>query len=161
MGRRVTLVSILFLLLAAAGVSYYYAVTISPNTNTAFSVPTTISSSTVTPTGVRSSQSSGLPDSANKSMVIVTIPQNSGVFEGANFTPSEFTVVIGVNNTVKWINQDQLSAHSVTALAFPAGFPKFDPVLIDPGQTFTLKLSVPGTYVYYCFWHPGWLRGTI
>src|SRR2546429_5698959 len=144
MERRLTAVFVLSLLIAAAGFTYYYAVTISPVTTAASS----------SPASTRTSQSTGVSDSVNKSVVIVIIPQDSGVFEGANFTPSEFTVVIGVNNTVRWINQDQLSAHSVTALAFPAGFPKFEPVLIDPGQIFTLKLSVPRPYITYCFWHP-------
>ena len=139
MDRRARMVMVLLLLFAGAGLSYLYAVI-------------TLSGTT---------QSDGLSSSVNKSIVVVLIPKNSGVFGGANFTPSELTVEIGVNNTIKWINEDQLSAHSVTPLEVPAGFPKFNPIIIEPGQTATLKLSVPGTYVYYCLWHPGWLRGTI
>ena len=97
----------------------------------------------------------------NGNVITVMIPKTAGVFGGSNFTPANITVVIGINNTIKWVNEDSLSSHSITSLSIPNGFPKFDPVFIDYGHSYTMKLTVPGTYVYYCLWHPGWLRGTI
>lgn len=162
MDRRVAILVFLLLLFSAAGVSYYGVTSIS-STNTG--VKTTEPSTATFPTGAintaRNSQTGSVSSSVDRSIVIVIIPKNSSIFGGANFTPSEFTVVIGVNNTIEWINEDVLSAHSVTALEVPTGFAKFDPVIIGSGQTFTMKLTVPGTYIYYCLWHPGWLRGTI
>jgi len=38
---------------------------------------------------------------------------------------------------------------------------KFDSGILNQGQTFTLTLTVPGTYRFYCTIHPTWMRGTI
>lgn len=73
--------------------------------------------------------------------------------------PWNFTVVIGVNNTIEWINDDHL-AHTVTALSVPAGATYFDSGLVNPGQSFVTTLSIPGVYKYDCAWHP-WLAGVI
>lgn len=162
MNKRVAILFFLLLVFSAASVSYYGVTSIS-STNTG--IKTTEQSATTLPTGdistARNSQTGSVSSSVDRSIVVVIIPKNSSIFGGANFTPSEFTVVIGVNNTIEWINEDVLSAHSVTALEVPTGFAKFDPVIIDSGQRFTMKLTVPGIYIYYCLWHPGWLKGTI
>ena len=73
--------------------------------------------------------------------------------------PWNFTVVIGVNNTIEWINDDHL-AHTVTALVVPQGATYFDSGFISPGQSYITTLSVPGVYKYDCAWHP-WLAGYI
>lgn len=73
--------------------------------------------------------------------------------------PVNITVTVGVNNTIEWINDDR-SAHTITALIVPAGATFFDSGLVDPGKTFTVTLTVPGTYKYACVWH-NWLAGVI
>jgi len=70
------------------------------------------------------------------------------------FSPPTITVVIGVNNTVIWTNDDS-AEHTVTATdgSFNSGS-------IEPGQTFAYTFTAPGTYTYYCTIHP-WMRGTV
>jgi plastocyanin len=69
------------------------------------------------------------------------------------------TVVIGVNNTIEWVNDDN-QAHTVTSLQVPTGASTFNSEFVFPGKTFTLTLTVPGVYKYVCAWH-NWLAGQI
>jgi len=70
------------------------------------------------------------------------------------FTPSVITVVVGVNNTVSWTNNDSV-AHTVTADdgSFSSGN-------MNPGDTFLWTFTSPGTYTYHCSYHP-WMKATI
>jgi len=71
-----------------------------------------------------------------------------------NFSPKVITVVIGVNNTVIWTNNDSY-AHTVTADdgSFSSGN-------MDPGNTFSKTFTTPGTFTYHCSYH-GWMTGTV
>jgi plastocyanin len=75
---------------------------------------------------------------------------------GANqgFSPDRITVVIGVNNTVVWTNNDN-QPHTVTANG-----ESFDSGLLAPGATFTYTFTTPGVYGYHCTYHP-WMTGTV
>jgi plastocyanin/uncharacterized membrane protein YozB (DUF420 family) len=64
-----------------------------------------------------------------------------------NYTFSPKTVQVKSGTTITFINHDP-AKHTVTA---DSG--KFDSGDINPGQTFTLKLDEPGTYLYYCRFH--------
>jgi len=44
---------------------------------------------------------------------IVTIPQHASVEGGQHLNPQELTVVLGINNTVTWINEDDI-AHGLS-----------------------------------------------
>ena len=103
-------------------------------------------------------------------MVPIHIPKYSSIPPGNwhNFTdlssptfpyPFNFTIMIGFNNTIEWINDDSI-AHTVTSLQIPPDAPTFNSGLIEPGKTFTLSLTVPGVYKYTCMWH-NWLAGVI
>ena len=72
--------------------------------------------------------------------------------------PVNKTVTIGVNNTIEWVNKDT-QAHTATAIVSPQQ-PLFNSGLILPGKTFSITLTVPGTYRYTCAWH-NWLAGQI
>src|SRR2546427_251431 len=70
-------------------------------------------------------------------------------------TPATITVVVGVNNTVVWTNNDSVF-HTVTATdrSFNSG-------TIFSGQTWSHTFTQPGTYSYYfCQYHP-WMKGTL
>lgn len=69
------------------------------------------------------------------------------------YSPSTMTVVIGVNNTVTWINKDN-APHTVT------GMEAFDSGNLNPGQSWTYTFTTPGTYHYRCTYHP-WMTGTV
>ena len=88
---------------------------------------------------------------------IVRIPSGAGM-QMANgndyYSPPNLTVVIGVNSTVTWINNDDVP-HTVTA-----NDGSFDSGNLDAGQGWTHTFSAPGTYAYYCSYHP-WMKGTI
>ena len=70
------------------------------------------------------------------------------------FAPDEITVVLGVNSTVTWTNNDS-SPHTVTANdgSFQSGN-------LAPGQSYTFTFTTPGTYEYHCTYHP-WMVGTV
>jgi hypothetical protein len=111
-----------------------------------------------------------LDNSSNKPAVtVISIPKGSAIHPlGFNLTqlltntyhfPFNFTVVIGVNNTIEWINNDVVE-HTVTAFIGPAGSSMFNSGLILPGKSFSATLTVPGIYKYTCAWHQ-WLAGQI
>src|SRR3989440_11155594 len=77
---------------------------------------------------------------------------------GAYPYPINITVTIGVNNTIEWANKDT-QPHTATAIVSPQQ-PLFNSGLILPGKTFSITLTVPGTYRYTCAWH-NWLAGQI
>jgi plastocyanin len=95
-----------------------------------------------------------------------TVPQSSTIIpvsidlgSGNNtnlpgYSPMDLTVVIGVNNTVKWSNND-LMAHTVTA---EDG--SFDSGNMNPGATYTFTFAKPGAYHYVCTYHH-WMHGTV
>jgi plastocyanin len=70
------------------------------------------------------------------------------------YSPPTITVVIGVNNTVTWLNND-IAPHTVTA-----DDGAFDSGNLNPGQTWTHVFTTPGTYTYHCKYHL-WMHGTI
>src|SRR5688500_9672431 len=74
-----------------------------------------------------------------KAMSIVIIPEGSSDSEsGKNFTPETITVMIGVNNTVVWVNQDTVPG---SVIASDHGDPEFfnatsEPDFLMPGDEF-------------------------
>jgi plastocyanin len=75
------------------------------------------------------------------------------------FSPDTVVVVIGVNNTVYWTNEDA-GAHTVTsdtAGLFDSGT---SGPLTTQGGTFQFTFTTPGTYTYHCSFH-SWMQGTV
>jgi len=95
-----------------------------------------------------------------------TVPQSSTIIpvsidagSGLNvnlpgYTPTDITVVIGVNNTVKWVNNDNM-AHTVTA-----SDGSFDSGNLNPGALYVHTFTSPGVYHYICSYHY-WMQGTV
>ena len=73
--------------------------------------------------------------------------------------PINLTVIIGVNSSIVWVNDDTVG-HTATALVAPAGALKFNSGLISEGKSFSVTLNVAGVYKYTCAWH-NWLAGKI
>lgn len=84
-----------------------------------------------------------------------------------NFVPKLVIVQLGLNNKVKWINEDA-APHTVTS---DDGY--VDPwsglfdsreftetPLIQPGEEFEFLFTQPGEYKYHCEPHP-WMTGTV
>ncbi len=70
------------------------------------------------------------------------------------FTPSTITVVIGVNNTVTWTNEDTVN-HAPTANDGSWGG-----TTGAEGGTYTHTFTVAGTFPYHCAIHPT-MTGTV
>ncbi len=90
-------------------------------------------------------------------IVIVNVTISRGASSNqssAGYSPYDLTVLIGVNNTVTWTNDDT-AAHTVSSTggAFNSGN-------LNPGMSYTFTFTVPGTYTYSCAYH-GWMHGTI
>ncbi len=113
---------------------------------------------TVLPDSAYTGKASTPGQAGGSSPNITTVDMVQG--SGANasiaqsFAPSPVTVVIGVNNTVTWVNDDS-APHTVTANdgSFGSGN-------IAPTGTFTFTFTTPGTYEYHCLYHP-WMVGTV
>ena len=107
----------------------------------------------------------------------ITIPRGSANPEVdiTKFGPRQWylprTMIIGVNDTVTWINQDTES-HTVTSgigggmeslvnvnkKGSPTG--DFNSGLFKPGQSWMHTFTKPGVYNYFCTIHP-WMEGII
>ncbi len=135
------------LIIGAVGTLAYYQFEVAPGL---VSTTTTGTSSAVT-----------CPSTA---CVNVTIPSGAGSpppgWTGSGkttygFEPNTVILVIGVNNTILWINND-VTIH--TATSDTQGV--FDTGNIAAGATAQLTFTTPGTYTYHCTYH-SWMQGTI
>jgi plastocyanin len=142
---------------------------ISPTTITASGTTTTVTSTQTLVTsgaGITSVQTvtvTSTPSSKSGlyfNTTLVIIPRGVAANKSLNFVPATVKVIIGVNNTITWINQDPLSQHTVVTTSTPNGSPPVD-LILGTNQTYAITFTVPGTYLYYCMWHPGWMKGTI
>lgn len=91
---------------------------------------------------------------APSSVAVGIVPGAGTNTSSKGFAPDIITVVLGVNNTVVWTNND-VSPHTVTANngAFESGN-------LATGQPFTFTFTTPGVYEYHCTYHP-WMVGTV
>jgi plastocyanin len=86
--------------------------------------------------------------------VIVVNPKGSGTNPNLTFEPQVVKVKINVNNTVVWVNEDDVT-HAVVARDGSFNFPS-----VNPGQSVSFTFTRPGRYDYYCNLHP-WMTGTV
>jgi plastocyanin len=86
--------------------------------------------------------------------VIVVNPKGSGTNPNLTFEPQVVKVKINVNNTVVWVNEDDVT-HAVVARDGSFNFPS-----INPGQSVSFTFTRPARYDYYCNLHP-WMTGTV
>jgi plastocyanin len=92
--------------------------------------------------------------------VKVSMPSGAASPNGApGYAPDKITLVIGVNNTVTWSNDDN-APHTVSSSSVPSGASSFDSGNMNAGATYTYKFTVPGTYEYKCNYH-SWMVGTV
>lgn len=154
---------IIIIIIASIGVMIL-ATSTSVHTETLLSTQTTVSSSTSTVTSIQTQTSTSTLTSSytipNTSSSISSTTTSSSIsvpqviIVDFAFSPSNITVVIGVNNTVTWTNKD-IATHTVTAIdgAFDSGD-------LNTNQSWTHTFTTPGTYAYECTIHP-WMTGTL
>jgi plastocyanin len=108
------------------------------------------------------SSASGCSQSSSSSSIsVVPISITNGASsrsDAPGYSPDIVTLVIGVNNTVTWTNDDS-AAHTLTSSSAPSGA-SFNSGNMNIGATCTHTFTVPGTYRYFCKYH-SWMTGTI
>jgi plastocyanin len=77
-----------------------------------------------------------------------------------DFEPQEITITAG--DTITWVNESDIQ-HTATLdpeiardpehAVLPEGAEPFDSGTLDPGDEFSITLTVPGEYVYFCIPH--------
>lgn len=117
-----------------------------------------------------------IPATSAVTTVNISIPSGSGSPESGwssgsttlyGFSPLSVTLVIGVNNSVVWTNQDTVS-HTVTV---HPGTPSSssggstanslaDSGQLMPGKTFSYTFTTAGSYTITCDYH-AWMIGTV
>jgi plastocyanin len=87
--------------------------------------------------------------------VAVSIVSDAGTNTSSKgFSPDNIILVLGVNNTVVWTNNDS-APHTVTA-----NDGSFNSGNLAPGQSFAYTFTSPGTYTYHCTYHP-WMVASV
>ncbi len=133
------------LIVGAIGSIAYYQFEVAPSQNNTSSTTTTTSPPAVTCKGT------------NCAYVNITAGASgcTNPSSPCGFDPATLTVVIGVNNTVMWTNQDQ-AVHTVTG----SNWGSSEAPGISPGGNFTYTFATAGSYQYHCIYHSGMI-GTV
>ncbi|MBI3116459.1 MAG: cupredoxin domain-containing protein [Thaumarchaeota archaeon] len=116
---------------------------------------TGVETTTTTATATDNQEVTSPAATSTTSGVVVSIIKGSGIDQSSpGYSPAAINVVIGVNSTITWSNDDT-SPHTVTDRNGA-----FDSANMNTGATFTFTFTTAGTYDYYCVYHP-WMKGTV
>ena len=89
-------------------------------------------------------------------MSFVVISHNAHLENSVSLSPEEITLVLGVNNTVTWINHDDVG-HAITSDEQPSWGSSG---ILKPGETFSVTFNQTGVYDYHGEPHP-WITGKV
>jgi len=145
--RGATAVVILVLIMSV-GAAYLY---VSPKAITSAStIPVQPNTFTNHDSGATTSTTTTATTTLYTNGVQVVVADGSGENDdgGTRFDPAVINVVIGVNNTVTWINQDEI-VHNV--LSVSGYFYSGD---LSRGQSYTFTFTRAGTYPFFCSYYP-------
>ena len=156
---------------AASAASVSSAVSILTNTTAVTAAGSTADSTTIAGTAstseplANSTTSSSVGSSttittASVSTATVILPQGAGL--GKNFSPATLTVAPGTN--IIFVDQDSTAPHNVYFTSVPAGANILDnsnPPTLVKGESYSVILTVPGTYEYDCQFHAAWMVASI
>jgi plastocyanin len=90
---------------------------------------------------------------------VIIPPGIENVTNKVSFEPINITIVIGVNNTIVFVNHDD-QEHILESTAWPQDGQPFQFYSL-PESINALTFTTPGKYTYFCEWHPIWMDGTI
>jgi plastocyanin len=130
----------------------------SSTTCIACSYGTTTSTSVPSSTSSRSTTTSSTYSNASEVMVIIP-PGIENLANKVSFEPINITIVIGVNNTIVFVNHDD-QEHILESTAWPTDGQPFQFYSL-PGSSNSVTFTTPGKYTYFCEWHPIWMDGSI
>lgn len=152
---------VLIVLIAVVGTAAYAylnmdALHVSVSTATRTMTPDSSSNAFLNETAATTSYSNTSSPSFTNSgnLKVVIEPGSAANTTSVYYSPPTITVVIGVNNTVTWINDDQ-APHTVTA-----DDGSFDSGNMNQGDEWSNTFTTVGAYAYHCDYHP-WMTGTI
>jgi plastocyanin len=144
----VALAIAILIIVAVTSLGYYQFVLCKPT-----SCSTSTSSSTIPTVGCKP-----------PSCVMIQINPGAALLTTTAFSPDVAKLVIGVNNTFQFLNNDSQSggvSHTATAKTCPKVCP-FDTGVFGYNATSQMfTIASPGTYAYYCAIHPTTMVGTI
>ena len=103
-------------------------------------------------------------------VAIVVIPEGASLESNPEFfVPEVIKVMIGVNNTVRWVSQDTVP-HGIVADSgyrdpYSGSFDTYASAdllggFIMPGESYEFTFNEPGEYPYHGEPHP-WMQGTV
>jgi len=154
--RNVSAMAVLAVLVIAGAAIYLYLSAQPPRApaeqTTRVTTPQTTQIQTKTTTAVQQTTQRTTPQASGR--VTVINPKGSGTNPNLTFEPQVVKVKIGVNNTVVWVNEDDVT-HAVVARDGSFNFPS-----VNPGQSVSFTFTKPGRFDYYCNLHP-WMTGTV
>src|SRR3989441_3102630 len=111
-------------------------------------------STTLTSTSATSRTTTSSRQGPIKNVNVTIVKGAASNMSLAGFSPDNINVVLGVNNTVTWTNDDK-SPHTASSMSGA-----FDSRNLNPGMSYTFTFTAPGTYPYACAYH-GWMHGTV
>jgi len=115
-------------------------------TSTATTTTTTTVISTVT-------GASGGPPVYQADQVVPIEVNLSVSAPGANFTPDSVRVVVGINNTLSFVNEGA-GFLGVESVKWPVNATGFESGILGRGESWSTTLTVPGVYVVSNYLHP-------
>ncbi|MBI2912341.1 MAG: hypothetical protein HYY03_00290 [Chloroflexi bacterium] len=94
-----------------------------------------------------------------------TVTVGDFFFCDSSFPPGACQTTVQAGDTVRWDYTTGSEGHTVThcggSCDSPTAAPLFDSGALNPGQTFTVTFTTPGTYLYLCTFHPVAMRAAI
>ena len=92
---------------------------------------------------------------------ILISPGSENQASSNSYSPSVATVMIGVNNTIRWVSQSETANTIVPDMPLTQNGRSFgSDGVIKPGGTYMFTFTEPGMFPYHTEPHP-WMKGTI
>jgi hypothetical protein len=91
---------------------------------------------------------------------LLVIPQGLGAGSGVGFQLPTLMVVIGVNNTVGWNDEDTTVVHVASSMSVPPDSLNWD-LNMTGGRSYCVTLPAAGTYSYEIGFSPSTYAGIV
>ena len=90
----------------------------------------------------------------NYTTVLIS-PESENQASHNSYSPGIVTIMLGVNNTVRWVNQDDVANTIVPDMPLIQNGKSFgSDGVIKPDQSYTFTFTEPGTFAYHTEPHP-------